>query len=66
LRSEGKPVSKEKLIRILSAKSAAEERRIRQSITVNIHNQKLVLSGNKIGLPEWKDAEVEGRKKNRV
>jgi hypothetical protein len=65
-RSEGKPVSKEKLIRILSAKSAAEERRIRQSITVNIHNQKLVLSGNKIGLPEWKDAEVEGRKKNRV
>lgn len=55
LRSEGKPVARESLVRILSRQRVAEARRIRQSITANLQNQKLVLYGGKrIGLPEWK------------
>ena len=55
LRSEGKPVDRESLVRVLAAQRGGEARRIRQSVTANLHNQKLALYGvNRIGLPEWK------------
>jgi hypothetical protein len=53
LRSEGKPVARASLVTVLSGRRIAEARRIRQSITANLHNQKLVRYGNKIGLPGW-------------
>lgn len=55
LRSEGKPVDRESLVAVLAAQRGGEARRIRQSVTASLNNQKLVLCGeNKIGLPEWK------------
>ena len=55
LRSEGKPVDRESLVTVLTAQRGGEARRIRQSVTANLNNQKLVLCGeNKIGLPQWK------------
>ncbi|HEU5414384.1 MAG TPA: hypothetical protein VFW31_11535, partial [Candidatus Angelobacter sp.] len=55
LRSEGKPVDRESLVRVVAAQRGGEARRIRQSVTANLHNQKLALyAENKIGLPQWK------------
>lgn len=50
LRSEGKPVDRESLVRVLSAQRGGESRRIQQSVTANLNNEKLVLyDGNRIG-----------------
>jgi hypothetical protein len=55
LRSEGKPVDRESLVRVLAAQRGGESRRIQQSVTANLNNEKLVLyDANRIGLPEWK------------
>ena len=55
LRSEGEPVDREALVGALSAQRPGEARRIRQSITASLHNQKLLLYGvDRIGLPEWR------------
>ncbi len=54
IRSAREPVSKELLVHELSTQGAGPLRRIRQSITANLRNRKLVLyPGNKIGLPGW-------------
>ena len=45
LRSEGKPVDRESLVTVLAAQRGGEARRIRQSVTANLHNQKLALYG---------------------
>ncbi|HEY1525203.1 MAG TPA: hypothetical protein VGH51_03105 [Candidatus Angelobacter sp.] len=56
LRSVGKPVSRNSLVHDLSAQAAGDLRRIRQSITANLHSKNLVMNAdNKIGLPEWKN-----------
>jgi hypothetical protein len=49
------PVDRESLVRVLSAQRGGENRRIQQSVTASLNNEKLVLYGeNRIGLPEWK------------
>lgn len=64
LRSEGKPVERELLVRVLSAQRGGEARRIRHSVTANLNNHKLVLYvGNKIGLPEWKHKSGAGNER---
>lgn len=55
LRSVGEPVSRNSLVHDLSAQAAGDLRRIRQTITANLHSKNLVMNAdNKIGLPEWK------------
>jgi hypothetical protein len=55
LKSAGKPVEKNRLVRALYAQAAGPIQRIRQSITMNLRAGNLTLhSGNKVGLPAWK------------
>jgi len=55
LKSVGKPVERNKLVRALYAQAACPMQRIRQSITMNLRAGNLTLhSGNKVGLPTWK------------
>lgn len=64
LRSEGKPIERESLVRVLSAQRGGEARRIRHSVTANLNNHKLVLyGGNKIGLPGWKHKSGTGNER---
>jgi hypothetical protein len=54
LRSAGEPVGRQSLVQAVSGQTAATPRRIRQSITANLHSRNLVLCpDNKIGLPAW-------------
>ena len=55
LKSEGKPVERNRLARALHAQAAGPMQRIRQSITTNLRIGNLTVhSGNKVGLPAWK------------
>jgi hypothetical protein len=55
LHSKRQPVSRESLVEHLSSHSVGSIQRIRQSITTNLHNGKLILcNGNDIALAEWK------------
>jgi hypothetical protein len=57
LKSVGKPVERNRLTRALYAQAAGPMQRIRQSITTNLRTGNLTLhSGNKVGLPAWKNA----------
>ncbi|HZI55510.1 MAG TPA: hypothetical protein VFF39_01980 [Verrucomicrobiae bacterium] len=56
LKSVGKPVNKNTLARELYAQAAGPMQRIRQSITMNLRAGNLTHhSGNKVGLPAWKE-----------
>ena len=55
LKSVGKPVERNRLVRALYAQAAGPMQRIRQSITMNLRAGNLTLhAGNKVGLPTWK------------
>ncbi len=55
LRSADEPVGRDSLVQDLSLQTAGPLRRIRQTITANLHNKNLVLyDGNRVGLPEWR------------
>ena len=56
LKSVGKPVERNRLVRALYAQAAGPMQRIRQSITMNLRAGNLTLhAGNKVGLPTWKN-----------
>ncbi len=56
LKSAGRPVGRKMLARELYAQAAGPIQRIRQSITLHLRAGTLTLhSGNKIGLPSWKN-----------
>jgi hypothetical protein len=58
LKSVGKPVDRNKLARELYAQAVGPIQRIKQSITINLRSGNLTLhSGNKVGLPAWKNTE---------
>ena len=57
LQSVGEPVDRHELVRDLNAQGAGIPQRIKQSITHGLRSGHLMpYSGNKIGLPAWKDA----------
>ena len=56
LQSVGGPVNRQELVRDLNAQGAGIPQRIKRSITQNLRSGYLMLyTGNKVGLPEWKD-----------
>jgi hypothetical protein len=56
LKSAGKPVERNRLARALYNQATGPMQRIRQSITANLRTGNLTLhSGNKVGLPAWKN-----------
>jgi hypothetical protein len=58
LQSVGGPVNRQELVRDLNAQGAGIPQRIKRSITHNLRSGYLMLyTGNKVGLPEWKDRE---------
>jgi hypothetical protein len=55
LKSAGKPVERNRLVRVLHNQAAGPMQRIRHSISTNVKAGNLTLhSGNKVGLPAWK------------
>jgi hypothetical protein len=55
LKSTGKPVERNRLVRVLHNQAAGPMQRIRHSISTNVKAGNLTLhSGNKVGLPAWK------------
>ncbi len=60
LKDAGKPVNRNALARALHMQEAGTLQRIRQTITLNLRSGNLLLlSGNRIGLPAWKDRDQE-------
>lgn len=55
LKSAGKPVERNRLVRALYNQAAGSMQRIRQVISINLKAGNLTLhSGNRVGLPAWK------------
>jgi hypothetical protein len=62
LQSEGRPVSRNAVVQILSSQGAGQPMRINQAITANLRSGNLKRFGeNKIGLPTWTTEEKQGQ-----